>query len=72
MATENKPVLIYSRLVAIEAQKGGKHFCDAKCKRYRHMFRHDFDGAAQIWGLPDGSIHIVSTEGKNLWKMFET
>lgn len=64
---KNSPVIVYDKILAIEAQKGkdsnfpGEHF------------RHDFkrDTAAQVIGLEDGSLLIKSTKGKRLWKEFD-
>ena len=51
-------VLVYGKLLAIEAQKTGQHKCDAECKRMRHRYRHDFRSNPSIYGLEDGSILI--------------
>lgn len=59
-------VEIYENILAIEAEKG------KKSRFPEEQFRHDFKGAkAKILGLPDGSLKIVSTVGKPLWKRFE-
>lgn len=59
------PVEIYENILAIEARKG------KKSKFPKENFRHDFKGAkAKILGMPDGSLKIVSTVGKKLWKPF--
>lgn len=51
-------VVIYGRVLAIEAMKTGKHLCDRECKRYGHKYRHDFKPGAVMYGLDDGSILI--------------
>lgn len=40
-----------------------------KRSRWRHPFQRD--SHAQVLGLPDGSIKIVSKAGKRLWDFFE-
>lgn len=59
--SKNNPspgTVIYGRVLAVEAQKTGKHLCDDECKRYQHRYRHDFKKGAVMYGLPDGSILI--------------
>ena len=51
-------VVIYGRVLAIEAMKTQKHLCDAECKRFGHRYRHDFKPGAVMYGLDDGSILI--------------
>jgi hypothetical protein len=53
------PVMIYGRLLRIEAQKGPRHICDAKCKAAGHKYYHDFSRHAKVYGMPDGSLKIV-------------
>lgn len=59
-------VEIYEKITAIEATKGGNrvsHFPNGR-------FRHEFDSPARIFGLEDGSLLVVSSDGKPLWNMF--
>jgi hypothetical protein len=54
-----KNVVIYRRVLRIEAQKIGPHQCDAECKRFKHKYFHDFRlRNVQMFGLPDGSLLI--------------
>ncbi len=52
-------VLIYSDCLEIRAKKS-----DGR------LYKHKFTPGARIYGLPDGSLHIVSSKGKRLHKMF--
>jgi hypothetical protein len=63
-------VVVYSQLLRIEAKKGQRHRCDAECVKAGHSYYHDFKPGAVIYGLTDGSIHIVGNRGQRLWKMF--
>lgn len=64
------PVIIYRRVLRVEAQKLGKHRCDAECRRANHCYFHDFSKGsnAVAYGMPDGSVIIKGT--KRLWGMF--
>lgn len=61
----DRPIEIYGDILAIEAIKGNKSLWP------NEKFRHDFKSGSKIYGLPDGSILIKSTNGKKLWKMFD-
>lgn len=63
-------VIIYRRVLRVEAQKIGKHRCDGECRRANHCYFHDFSKGANAvaYGLPDGSVLIKGT--KRLWGMF--
>jgi hypothetical protein len=49
---------IYGKVLRIEAQKTGRHHCDAECKRCGHRYYHDFRVKPVMYGLSDGSILI--------------
>jgi hypothetical protein len=49
---------IYGKVLRIEAQKTGRHFCDAECKRAGHKYYHDFRVKPTMYGLPNGDILI--------------
>lgn len=51
-------VVIYGRLLRIEAQKTQPHVCDAGCKRVGHRYFHDFKPGAVIYGLQNGDLLI--------------
>lgn len=56
---KKKLVRIYGRVLRVIAKKTGEHrHCDAKCKRCKHEYFHDFKPGAAMYGLPDGSILI--------------
>jgi hypothetical protein len=54
----NPPVLIYGRILRIEAQKTQSHHCDAKCKAAGHRYYHNFKAGSKIYGMPDGRLEI--------------
>ncbi len=60
-----KEVEIYENILAIEAQKGKKS--NYPGEKFRHDFSHS---GTKVLGLPDGSLKIISTKGKKLWKKF--
>ena len=55
-----KLVRIYGRVLRIEAQKTGKHRCDAECKKCGHRYFHDFKGGKpKMLGLSPGEVFKV-------------
>jgi hypothetical protein len=61
-----KLVVIYKRVLSIQAQKIGFHrHCDAECKRVGHKYIHDFKPGAKLLGIPDGSFLMLS-DGQTL------
>ncbi len=54
------PVMIYGRVLLIQAQKTQRHVCDAECKKCEHCYVHEFQPGAAMWGLPNGDILIRS------------
>lgn len=65
-----KPVVIYRRVLRMEAQKVGKHRCDKECRAANHCYFHDFSKSANAHalGLPDGTVLLKGS--KRLWGMF--
>jgi len=63
-------VKVYGRLLRIEAQKIGKHRCDAGCAKANHSYFHDFGPGAVVYGMADGSLRVTSSNGKKLWNWF--
>jgi len=61
-----QPVIIYDKLLGIEARKSHGKFAGEN-------FKHDFSQKtnAQVLGLPNGSLLVRSTKGKRLWKKFQ-
>ncbi len=53
-------VVIYHKVLRIEAQKGPGHRCDAECKKFGHRYFHDFKTKPMMLGLPNGDIVIRS------------
>jgi hypothetical protein len=60
-----KPVVIYDKLLGIEAHKRHGKF---KGQDFYHDFKKNTE--AMVLGNPDGSLTIKSTKGKRLWKRF--
>lgn len=55
-----KLVRIYGRVLRIEAQKKGKHRCDAECRRCNHRYYHDFRKSnIKEYGLSPGQVFVV-------------
>ena len=61
-----KPVIIYDKLLGIEARKSHGKFAG---ENFKHDFKSKTD--AIVLGNPDGSLTIRSKKGKRLWKNFE-
>lgn len=51
-------VVIYGKVLRIEAQKTQKHRCDDECAKFKHRYYHDFKKGPIMYGLPDGSLLI--------------
>jgi len=60
-----KSVIIYDRLLGIEARKSHGKF---KGQNFFHDFKKDT--GTMVVGNPDGSLTIRSNKGKRLWKRF--
>ena len=65
-----KAVVIYGRVLRVEAQKIGKHRCDPGCKKANHCYYHPFKGSSNVvaYGLPDGSVLLKGN--KRIWGKF--
>ncbi len=61
-----KSVIIYDKLLGIEARKGHGKFSG---QNFKHDFKDKTD--AVVLGNPDGSLTIRSKKGKRLWKKFD-
>jgi len=61
-----QPVIIYDKLLGIEARKSHGKFAG---ENFKHDFKSKTD--AIVLGNPDGSLTIRSKKGKRLWKNFE-
>jgi len=55
-----KLVLIYGRVLSIDAQKTQPHRCDSECVDFQHKYRHVFKKGAKMYGLPNGDILITT------------
>jgi len=62
----HKPVVIYDKLLGIEARKSHGKFAG---ENFKHDFKSKTD--AMVLGNPDGSLTIRSSKGKRLWKNFK-
>lgn len=51
-------VVIYGKVLRIEAQKTQPHKCDDECKKFKHRYYHDFKIGPVMYGLPDGTLLI--------------
>jgi len=56
----NPPMQVYADVKHIVAKKGPGHRCDAACKRANHTYIHRFKPGVQIFGMPDGSLKVIS------------
>lgn len=54
-----KHVLIYGRVLRVEAQKTGEHGCDAACKRSGHRYFHNFGPGVHMYGLPNKDLLLT-------------
>ena len=58
---DSSGVIIYGRVLRIEAQKTQPHRCDSECKRFQHRYFHDFRVKnAKLIGMPDGTLMITT------------
>lgn len=53
------PVLIYGRVLRVEAQKTNPHRCDAGCKRSGHRYFHNFGPGVEMYGLPNKDLLLT-------------
>ena len=60
-----QPIIIYDKLLGIEARKSHGKF---KGQNFKHDFKSKTD--AMVLGNPDGSLTIKSKKGKRLWRNF--
>lgn len=58
--SKKRGVVVYGRVLAVEAMKTQPHVCDSGCVRYKHKYRHSFKSGPVMYGLPDGSLLIKS------------
>jgi hypothetical protein len=55
---------IYAEVQRIWCRKGNDSHYAGK------QFEHTFTSKPELWGLPDGSLLIISKRGKRLWGMY--
>jgi hypothetical protein len=51
-------VMVYGRVLRIEAQKTQPHRCDPDCAAVGHRYYHDFKNGAVMYGLENGDLLI--------------
>jgi hypothetical protein len=51
-------VMVYGRVLRIEAQKTQPHVCDDDCAAVDHCYYHDFSKGAVMYGLENGDLLI--------------
>jgi hypothetical protein len=51
-------VMVYGRVLRIEAQKTQPHRCDPDCAAAGHRYYHDFKNGAVMYGLENGDLLI--------------